>query len=90
MLRRMWTRVASRRRPSGALLLALALLFTLGVGTLPAAPPPVAASDGGTWRTVARVSVATDGAQAEGSGANGGTSQYAVVSADGRLVAFTS
>jgi Tol biopolymer transport system component len=54
------------------------------VGPLPRTSSPAAASHGGAWHTVARVSVATEGAQANKS------SYSAAVSADGRVVAFQS
>jgi hypothetical protein len=58
------------------------LVLLIAMGRPPAGPPSAAASHGGPWHVVQRVSVASDGTQG-----NGG-SWAPSISADGRYVAF--
>jgi len=60
------------------------LVLLIAMGRPPAGPPPAAASHGGPWHVVQRVSVASDGTQGNDN------SWDPSISADGRYVAFFS
>jgi hypothetical protein len=60
------------------------LVLLIAMGRPPAGPPSAAASHGGPWHVVQRVSVASDGTEGNGD------SWLPSISADGRYVAFES
>src|SRR3990170_410986 len=73
-----------KRLAAKAVSLGLGLLLVLALSRGPVSPQPATATHGGPWHVVEMVSIASDGSQGDGA------SSTPSLSADGRLVAFSS